>query len=108
MKVVYLLLLLSLSIGVHADSGWTSYGKVLELLPDSDFRYRVKINVSDNPSGCRSELWFYQDYLSNGSDQMYATLLEALTHNLKVRVHVNGKCGFKGNSEISAINVISK
>lgn len=99
---------LMVSLSVHAESGWTSYGKVLELTPDSDFRYRVKIKVSENPSGCRSDHWFFQDYLSNGSDQMYATLLEALVHNYKVRVYVNGKCGLKGNSEISALNIKSK
>lgn len=95
-------------MSVHAESGWTNYGKVIELLPDSNFRYRVKIKVSENPSGCRSDDWFYQDYLSNGSDQMYSTLLEALIHNLKVKVYVNGKCGLKGNSEISAVSIRSK
>ena len=109
MKVgLFAIIFLFLSMPAYAESGWTTYGRVLELLPDSDFRYRVKIKVSENPSGCRNDHWFYQDYLSNGSDQMYATLLEALVHNLKVRVHVNGKCGFKGNSEISAINVKAK
>ena len=108
MKYVVLIVIILSTMSAYAESGWTSYGKVIELLPDSDFRYRVKINVSKNPSGCRNDDWFYQDYLSNGSDQMYSTLLEALIHNLKVKVYVNGKCGLKGNSEISAVNIRSK
>ena len=108
MKHVLLVLLVTYSVALHAESGWTSYGKVLELLPDSDFRYRVKVSVADNPSGCRSDQWFYQDYLSSGSRQMYATLLEAMIHGLKARVYVNGKCGLKGNAEISAVNVKAK
>ena len=100
-----LLMALLFSASVNAESGWTSSGKIIELIPDSDFRYRVQINVKDNPSGCRSDNWFYQDYLSNGSDQMFSALLEALIHNLKVKVYVNGKCGLKGYSEISAVGI---
>ena len=107
MKNLCLGALLLFSATLQAESGWTNYGKVIELIPDSDFRYRVKINVVENPSGCRNDSWFYQDYLSNGSQQMFSALLEALIHNLKVKVYVNGKCGFKGYSEISAVSIKS-
>ena len=103
-----LMLLITMALPVHAESGWTSEGKVLELLPDSDFRYRVRLKVSNNPSGCKVSEWFYQDYLSNGSAQMFSALLEALKNNLRVKVYVNGKCGFKGYSEISAVSIKPK
>ena len=89
----------------HAESGWTSYGKVIELQPDSDFRFRVKINVEDNPSRCKTDQWFFATYVSSGADQIYAGLLEALVHNLQVRIFVSGVCGLKGFSEISAIGL---
>lgn len=91
-----------------ADSGWTSKGKVLEIIADSDIRFRVKLNVEKNPSQCRQSKWFYRDYLSSGSHEMYITLLEALTNNMKVKVHVNGRCGFKGYSELSAVSILAK
>ena len=91
-----------------ADSGWTSAGKVVEIIADSDVRFRVKIIVEKNPSQCKESKWFYRDYLSSGSQQMFATLLEALTENMKVKVYVNGKCGFKGYSELSAVSILAK
>jgi hypothetical protein len=91
-----------------ADSGWTSTGKVVEIIADSDIRFRVKLSVENNPSQCKSSKWFYRDYLSSGSQQMYSTLLEALTNNMRVKVYVNGKCGLKGYSEISAVSILAK
>ncbi len=99
------LLILVYSMSAHAESGWTDFGKVIEMIPDSDFRYRVNINVKENPSGCRINDWFYQDYLSNGSDQMYTAILEALINERAIKVYVSGKCGIKGYSEITAVSI---
>lgn len=102
--ILLLICLLSCSL-VQAESGWTSYGKVIELQPDSDFRFRVVINVKDNPSRCRKDQEFFATYVSSGANQIYTGLLEALIHNLQVKVFVSGVCGLKGRSEISAISL---
>jgi hypothetical protein len=105
MKVFFLLICLFSSSLSHAESGWTSYGKVVQLQADSDFRFRVSIDVNDNPSRCRSEQDFFATYVSSGANQIYAGLLEALIHNLQVKVFVSGICGLKGDAEISAISL---
>lgn len=105
MKFFILIISILISSLVHAESGWTSHGKVIELHADSDFRFRVSIDVKDNPSRCRSEQEFFATYLSNGANQIYTGLLEALIHNLQVKVFVSGICGLKGDAEISAISL---
>lgn len=105
MKVFFLMICLLNSSLIYAESGWTSHGKVVQLQADSDFRFRVSIDVKDNPSRCRSEQAFFATYLSNGADQIYTGLLEALIHNLQVKVFVSGICGLKGDAEISAVSL---
>ena len=109
MKSVWLLIIVCCTSSVtQADSGWTDYAFITELSPNSQFRYIATIPVSSNPSGCRRDHAFYQDYLSSGSNQMYTTLLEALIHGLEVKLFVNGKCDLKGHSEISAVSIRKK
>lgn len=104
----FIFILLFIPSLLLADSGWTSKGKVVEIIADSDIRFRVRLNVENNPSQCKESKWFYRDYLSSGSQQMYTTLLEALTNNMRVKVYVNGKCGFKGYSELSAVSILAE
>jgi len=103
-RILLLTLLLSCSLA-HAESGWTRYGKVIELQPDSDFRFRILMDVKDNPSRCRKDQEFFATYVSSGANQIYTGLLEALIHDLQVKVFVSGICGLKGYSEISAISL---
>lgn len=105
MKILFILFGLLTSSVLYADSGWTSYGKIIELQADSDFRFRVIIDVKENPGRCREDQEFFASYASNGADQIYTGLLEALIHNLQVKVFVSGVCGLKGYSEISSINL---
>ena len=88
-----------------AGSGWTDYVNVTELVPTSKHYYEARLPVSENPSGCKDESWFYQDYASRGADKMFATLLEALRSRLSVRVYVTGRCNLHGYSEISSVGV---
>ena len=89
-----------------ADAGWTDYVSVLELTPTIHERFIVRLAASENPSGCRSREYFYQDYKIRGSDKMFHALLEALTLGHKVRVHVTGRCDLKGYSEISSVTIV--
>lgn len=105
MKSFITILCLLTSSLTYAESGWTSHGKVIQLQADSDFRFRVMIDVEDNPSRCRSKQAFFTTYVSSGANQIYTGLLEALIHNLDVKVFVSGICGLKGRAEISAISL---
>ena len=96
---------LSVSLSVHADSGWTDATTIGELAPTSNNYYTVRLEVKDNPSGCEKKTWFYQEYGANGSDKMYRTVLEALKSGIRVRVYVTGKCNINGYSEISSVSV---
>ncbi len=91
---------------VVADSGWTAYAPVAELVPTARHYYEVRIPVKDNPSGCKNKSGFYQDYGSSGADHMFQALLEALTSGKRVRVNVTGRCNLDGYSEVSAVGVI--
>ena len=97
---------LLIPVNLLAAAGWTDYATVSELRPTIHHRYIVKLNVSENPSGCRNKDTFYQDYIVPGSDQMFRTLLEAVTTGKQVRVFVTGKCELKGYSEISSVGII--
>ncbi len=91
---------------VHADSGWTDYGTVSELVPSTRHYYQAELRVQDNPSGCKNKTRFYQDYSAMASDKMFELLLESVKSGLKVRVYVTGLCNLKGLSEISAVSVV--
>lgn len=96
--------LLSVPLIAIASSGWTSDVFVAELTPTSQGRYLVKLNVSQNPSGCRDKSVFYQDY-NLGSKEMFETLLQAVVSGKRVRVYVTGKCDLNGYSEISSVTI---
>lgn len=105
MRILIFILLSTLLTVAEAASGWTSYGKVIELQPDSDFRFRVLLDVKENPSRCRKPQWFFATYQASGADQIYDSLRDALVYDLHVKAFVSGVCDLKGFSEISAINV---
>lgn len=89
------------------SAGWTSYGSVDELTPTAAGRFLVKLDVANNPSGCRDKQWFYRDYTDDtGTDHMFLALLEALRAGQKVRVYVTGSCDINGYSEISSASVV--
>lgn len=89
-----------------AVAGWTSYGTVTELTPTTAGRFLVKLEVTDNPSGCKDKQWFYQDYRDTATDHVFDALLAALTTGRKVRVYVTGSCDLNGYSEISSVNIL--
>jgi hypothetical protein len=88
-----------------ASSGWTDFVRVAELVPTSKHYYEVRLPVGDNPSGCREKNWFYQNYDSPGSDQMFEVLLKSLTDDIRIRVYVTGVCNINGYAEFSSISV---
>lgn len=90
----------------YAGAGWTDFVKVAELVPTSRHYYEVRLEVRENPSGCREKAWFYQNYESRGSDEMFRTLLEGIKEEIQLRVYVTGVCNINGYSEISAVSVI--
>ncbi len=91
---------------VQAESGWTDYVSVDELNPTGLHYYLVRLEVKQNPSGCKDKKWFFQDYKTPGSDKMFLMLLEALKTGMRVRVYVTGKCNLHGHSEFSSVSVI--
>ena len=107
--VIAILLLLSISMSsfsVQANSGWTGYGNVIELIPTIHHRFKVNIDVAGNKSGCKEKQWFYQDYAVVGAEQMYLALLAAVSTNKTVRVYVTGRCHVNQYSEISEIGIL--
>ena len=90
---------------VRAGAGWTNVVPVAELLPTSRHYYEVRLPVTDNPSGCREKNWFYQNYQSPGSRQMFAILLKGITSDIRLKVYVTGVCNLNGYAEFSAISV---
>ena len=95
----------TLQSAVWANSGWTDFVRVAELVPTSKHYYEVRLPVADNPSGCREKQWFYQNYDSPGAEQMFEVLLESLTTNIRLRVYVTGICNLGGYAEFSSISV---
>ena len=89
-----------------ADAGWTDAASVIELTPGSHGRYLVKLDLSNNHSGCKDKQIFYQDYTDSVAPLIYNTLLQAITHNKKVRMYVTGKCELSGYSEINAASIL--
>jgi len=93
------------SLDAAASSGWTDYAQVIELVPTIHHRFKVNIAVKQNESDCKQEQWFYQDYDTAGSHEMFITLLEAVSSNSRVRVYVTGRCNIDGYSEISSVGI---
>ncbi len=88
-----------------AGAGWTGTGVVLELRATVHGRFLVRIDVPDNPSGCRNEEWFYRDLGAPGARQIFDVLRDALAGASPARVYVTGRCDLEGFSEISAASV---
>ena len=102
----FLYLLLSTPLSVIADSGWTDYATITELIPTSHHRYTVSLANSKNPGGCKNKQTFYQDYDATGANQMFDTLLQAIATGNEVRVYVTGKCELNGYSEITSVGIL--
>lgn len=94
------------SLDVQARAGWTDAVRVAELVPTSRHYYEVRLPVTENPSGCRKDNWFYQNYDATGSEQMFAILLEGVTSEIRLRVYVTGLCNINGYAEFSSVSVI--
>ena len=97
---------LSLSTLTQAAAGWTDDAAIAELSPTAHHHYEFRLQVKDNPSGCKNKSWFYQDYRSTGANKMFQTLLEGVTSGKRLRVYVTGKCNLDGHAEISAVSII--
>jgi hypothetical protein len=89
-----------------ADSGWTDYASLAELVPTARHYYELRLPVKENPSSCREKNWFYQDYSSMGSEMMFNSLLEGVKSRVRLRVYVTGKCNINGYSEISSVSIV--
>jgi hypothetical protein len=105
MKALLLMVLTLLSYSASATSGWTTYGRVIELVPTIHHRFKVNLDVKGNNSACKEKQWFYQDYNVNGSREMYLALLEAVSSNKSIRVYVTGRCDINEYSEISELGI---
>ncbi len=89
-----------------AGAGWTDYTTVAELTATSRHYYEVRLPVRENPSGCRTKTWFYQNYDATGADKAFEVLLESMQSSLRLRVYVTGVCNLKGYAEISSVSVV--
>ena len=89
-----------------AGAGWTGFGAVLALNPTTKGRFEVKVDLEENPSGCREKQWFYRDYTGTGSDHMFRAFLGAVTAGKRVRVYVTGRCDIEGYSEITEVTLV--
>ena len=94
------------SAAAFARAGWTDYVIVAELVPTSKHYYELRIPVADNPSGCREEAWFYQNYESFGAEQMFTVLLESIKSGIPVRIYVTGNCNLQGYAEFSSVGIV--
>lgn len=88
------------------EAGWTGYGRISELRPTTAGRFLFRLDVSDNPSGCREKQWFYTDYGRAGSEYLFQALLNAFGSEKRVSVHVTGGCDLNGYAAISAVSVL--
>jgi len=88
------------------NAGWTDIATIVELTPSNQHRYTVRLNLSDNPSGCRNPDTFYQDYAAPGAEMMFRTLLEAVASGKRVRVYVSGRCELNGYAELSSVTIL--
>lgn len=91
---------------VYAGAGWTEYVSVAELTATSQEHFLTRLEVRENPSGCKNKVMFYLEYSTRGAEQMFNSLLAALHSGKKVRVFVTGNCELNGYSEISAVGIL--
>ena len=95
-----------LPLTAAASAGWTEYVKVAELVPTSRHYYELRLPVSKNPSGCREQNWFYQNYDTSGSAHMFEVLLKSLSTDIRLRIYVTGVCNLNGYAEFTSVSVI--
>lgn len=88
-----------------ADPGWTAYGTVEEVYPNSGGIFYFRMTLSANPSSCMSPEWFYNNGTGAGADRIFAVLLSAQATEKTVRVFVTGTCNASEYSEISSASV---
>lgn len=99
------LLLLVFAADASATAGWTGRGRISELQVSETGRVTLRLEVSENPSGCRDGSWFYREQ-GPGTSQMLDVLLTAADAGRTVAVYVTGICHFKGYSEFSAVSLM--
>jgi hypothetical protein len=87
----------------HADSGWTTPGRVLDLTVEAPARFELRLEVESNPSRCRETQHFYRGTLDAASSRMFDLLLAAYRDGRAVRVYVTGVCDINGFAEISQV-----
>ena len=105
MRKLLFIIIAGWSLDASASSGWTDYAGVVELVPTIHHRFKVAVAVKQNESGCKQKQWFYQDYDTAGSREIFITLLEAVSSNKQVRVYVTGRCNIDDYSEISSVGI---
>ena len=97
-----------LSITASANPGWTEPGYVTELQATGSGRFIIKADLRENPSGCKTKNAFYMDYSSNGAEQAYQLLLQAIISHNPVRLHVTGACDLNDISNINSASIYAK
>lgn len=104
-SIVAFVCLIVANTQVWSAAGWTAYGAVIELTPTTAGRFLVELAVDSNPSGCRDKQVFYRDYTGTGADNMFQTILTAVSFGKRIRVYVTGNCDINGYSEITSASI---
>ena len=108
-----LMVLLAAALGLclpapsNAAEGWTSYGTVQEIYPNSTGAFYVRINVSSNPASTCLASGFSHPGTGNGANRVFAALLSAHASGKPVRVYVLGTCDQWAYAEITAASLAS-
>lgn len=89
-----------------AEAGWTQPGLVVELTPTRHKHFSFRLDIEDNPSGCRQPDRFYMDYAAAGAEFVYYTLLQASLQGKPIRAYVTGRCELKGYAEIASVTLL--
>ena len=87
----------------QAAAGWTGDVKVRELIPTNRHYYEIRLEVRDNPSGCREKNLFYLNYEARGADKIFDLFVDNIKSELRLQVYVTGVCNTNGYSEISSV-----
>ncbi len=101
MKRILIIFLAIFSVSGYlalANSGWTGYGQILSLESNDLGQVLVQVNVSSNPSHCKSKQWFH-----TRNKQHYQLLRDAAANDKQVKLKVTGLCHLKGYSQISSV-----